>query len=122
MRVGRDGHSDAPLLAHPKIDVLQVQPVGIGIALHGHAVFQAGFQHLFHVVIERIAAQQQSPRRVRDNLRVRIFDCRKHALRHGRTVDIEVGVDRANYHVQLRKNLVGVIERSVFENINFGAG
>ena len=59
---------------------------------------------------------------MRDDLRIRILDRRKHALSHRRAVDIEVGVDRANHHVQLRKDFVGVVERSVFEDVHFSTG
>ncbi len=55
MGVGRDDHFDAALLAHPQINIGQVEPIGIGVALHSHAVFRGGVQHFPHVVIERLA-------------------------------------------------------------------
>src|SRR6516162_1166323 len=48
--IGRDHYLHAALLAHTQINVLQVQPVGIGVALHGHAVFGAGIEHPFEVI------------------------------------------------------------------------
>src|SRR6266851_6169371 len=58
MRIGRDDHLHATVLAHAEIHVLQVETVGIGVALHRHAVFRASRQYFFHVVVERVAAQQ----------------------------------------------------------------
>src|SRR6266566_1102668 len=58
VRIGRDDHLHATVLAHAEIHVLQVETVGIGVALHRHPVFRASRQYFFHVVVERVAAQQ----------------------------------------------------------------
>ena len=121
MGVGRNHHFDAALLAHAEIDVLQVKPVGIGVALHGHAVFRASLQHLFHVVVEGIAPQQQAPSGVANDLGVGIFDRREHPLRHGRTVEGEIGVDGANYHVELRQDFIRIIKGAILEDVDFSA-
>ena len=82
-------------------------------------MYGAGLQYLFHVVIEGIAAEQQASGGVSDDLRVRVFDGREHALGHGSPVKIEIRVDRADHYVELCKDFIGVIERSVLEDVHF---
>src|SRR5712671_1177447 len=81
--VGRDDHLDPAFLAHAQIDVGEIKTVGVRVAFHGHAVFCRGVQNLGHVVIESLAAQQQAPGRMADDLRVGILDGAKHAVGHG---------------------------------------
>ena len=121
MCVRGDDHLHAALLAHPQIHILQVKTVRVGVAFHGHTVFGAGVQHLLHVVVERIAPQQQTPCGVRDDLCVRVFDGRKKALCHRRTVQIEVRVHGANDDIKLRQDFVRIIQLSIFEDVDFRA-
>src|SRR5208282_4258727 len=92
-----------PSLAHPQIHILQIQPVRIRIALHRHAMFRASRQHLFHVVVQRLPSQQHPPRRMPDDLRVRILNRRQHPFRHRLPPQIEIRMDRAHHHIQLRQ-------------------
>jgi len=58
-------------------------------------VLGAGPQHLFHIVVDGIAPEQQSSSGVSDDLRVGVFNGREHALRHGGTIEVEVRMDSA---------------------------
>ena len=58
---------------------------------------------------------------MRNDLRVRIFDGREHPLRHRGAFEIEVGVDRADHHVQLREEFVGIVEAAVLQDVHFGS-
>src|SRR5712664_957635 len=106
VRVRRDDHLDAALLAHAQINVLQIKSVGVRVAFHGDAMFCASVEDLLHVVVERIAAEQQAARGMGNDLGIGVLDGREHALRHGGAVEVEIGVDRANHYVELRKNFV----------------
>src|SRR5712691_8215750 len=122
VRIGRDDHLHATILAHAEIHVLQVETVGIGVALHRHPVFRASRQYFFHVVVEGIPAQKEPPGGMRDDLRVGVFDGGQHALGHGGAVEIEVRVDRADHHIELRKDFVGIIQRPFLQDVHFRPG
>src|SRR6266702_3666830 len=122
VRIGRDDHLHAAVLAHAEIHVLQVETVGIGVALHRHAVFRASRQYFFHVVVEGIPAQKEPPGGMRDDLCVGVFDGRQHALGHGGAVEIEVRVDRADHHIELRKDFVVIIQRPFLQDVHFRPG
>src|SRR6266567_1664066 len=122
VRIGRDDHLHATVLAHTEIHVLQVETVGIGVALHRHVVFRASRQYFFHVVVEGIAAQKEPPGGMRDDLRVGVFDRGQHALGHGGAVEIEVRVDRADHHIEFGKDLVGIIQRTILQDVHFRPG
>src|SRR6266446_6904904 len=100
--VGGNDHLDAAVLAHPQINVFEVEAIGVGVTLHSHAVFGTSLENLFHVVLDGITAQEQPPRGVSNDLCVRILDGCEHALGHGGTIEIEVGMDRADHYVKLR--------------------
>src|SRR5712691_6187436 len=122
VRIGRDDHLHATVLAHTEIDVLQVETVGIGVALHRHAVFHASRQYFFHVVVEGIPAQKEPPGGMRDDLRVGVFDGGQHALAHGGAVEIEVRVDRADHHIEFGKDFVGIVQRPFLQDVHFRPG
>src|SRR6266851_1087358 len=122
VRIGRDDHLHATVLAHAEIHVLQVETVGIGVALHRHPVFRASRQYFFHVVVQGIPAQKEPPGGMRDDLCVGVFDGGQHALGHGGAVEIEVRVDRADHHIELRKDFVGIIQRPFLQDVRFRPG
>src|SRR6266446_9413267 len=122
VRIGRDDHLHAAVLAHAEIDVLQVETVGIRVTLHRHAVFRASRQYSFHVVVEGIPAQKEPPGGMRDDLRVGVLDGGQHALGHGGAVEIEVRVDRADHRIEFRKDFVGIIQRPILQDVHFRPG
>ncbi len=110
MGVGGDDHFHPALFAHAQVHVGEVQAIGVRIALHGHAVLCRRIQNFRHVVVERIAAQQQASGGMPDDLCIGILDGCEHAVGHGRTVEVHIGVDRAHHHLELREQIVGIIE------------
>src|SRR6266852_6557087 len=96
--VGGDDDLYAAFLAHAQVNVREIQAIWVGVALHGDAVFGGGGEDFLHVVVEGITAQQQATRRMADDLGVRIFDGREHAVGHGRAVEIHVGVNGTDHH------------------------
>ena len=83
MGVCGDDDFDAAIFAHAEVDILEVEAVGIGIALHGHAVLGAGGQDFFHVVVETLAAEEQASGGMGDDLRVGIFHGGEDSFGHG---------------------------------------
>ncbi len=84
--------------------------------------FLRGVENFFHVVFERLAAQQQAAGGMRDDLRVGIFDGGEDALGHFGAVDIHVGMHGGDDHIELREDFVVEIERAVFQDVDFDAG
>ena len=109
--VRRDDDLDAALLAHPQVDLAEVEPFRVGVALHGDAVFGAGVEDLFHVVVEGIAHEQAPAGRMTDDLRSR--DSRSQASMRSviaDAVELHVGVDGTDHDVELRQDFVGIVE------------
>ena len=121
MGIRGDHDFHALFLAHAEVDVFEVEAVGVGIALHGDAIFGAGVEDFLHVVGEFVAAEEQAAGGVADDLRVAIFDGGEHAVGHFGGLEIEIGMDGADGHVELREDFVGIIELAILEDVDFGA-
>jgi hypothetical protein len=89
------------LFGGAQVDILEVEALGIGVALHGHAVFRGGVEDAFHVVVEGIAAQHEAARGMSYDLRVGIFDGGQDTVGHFGAFHFHVGVDGGDHYVEL---------------------
>ena len=94
------------LFGHAKVNVFEIEAVWIGVALHGDTVFLGGIENSFHVIVEGIAAQDESPGGMRDNLSVGIFDCGEDAIGHGCAFKIHERVYRGDDYVELSQHVI----------------
>src|SRR3984893_13818961 len=104
MRISRDHNFYPAILRHSQMRILQIQSFRRRIAFQYDAMFVRSVQNPLHVVGIRVPPQNQSPRRMSDNLRVWILDRGENSIRHFRALQIHVRVNRNQNQVELRQN------------------
>src|SRR6266566_3037859 len=119
MRVGPDLDGDAELFRLAAVPPVEVQAVWIGVELYGDSHLNGFLQHRFHVDRVRLAREQQSTRRMRQDGEVWIVERSQYAFRHRVTIHTEPRMNRSDHVVAALENPGVVIQSPIGQNIGF---
>ena len=95
------------MLGFLEIELIEVQPVVVGIELQGLAQSTSAVEHRLQVNIVALAARDQPSRGVADDVEVRVL----HGLEHpSGDVLPEPGMDGGHNDIQFSQQLIGKVE------------
>ena len=72
--VGIDHDFDAAVACHAQVDVVEVEPVRVGVQLHRDLILGGGLQHRFEIELVCLATQLQAARRMTEDGDVLVAD------------------------------------------------
>ena len=118
VRVRRDRDPDARLARQARMRVAHVEAVGLGVDLERRAGLDRVRHHPLDVDRRAVTLQQPAARQVPDAVDVRVVHGADDPLRRAA---VERGVQRCDDPVELRKNCVVDVERSVRADVHLDA-
>src|SRR5437763_621956 len=121
MGVGAESHRGTATLGLDELPPIEIESTGIGVELHGGMDSSRLLDHGVYVDRVRLAGEQESTGRVRENSQKGIIEGAKHALGHRRAAHAESRVDRSDDEIEAREELVVVVEAAVGENVGLDA-
>ena len=122
MRVGVDRELDAGRERFARSFVAQIEPIGQRVDLeHGPGSLR-GANHGREIEIDRLARADQAPRRVEQQIDVRILDGAQHASRHLLAALPEAAVHGRAHDIELREHAIVDVERAVVANVRLRPG
>jgi hypothetical protein len=121
MGVGIDAHHAAEVEGALVPTPVKVKTPGIGIDLDGDAVLRASSKTLFDVDVVPRTAEQMAARHVSEDGRVGVGDGSNDALGLALAVEAEQAVHARNDKIEALKNVIGVVQRTIAQDVRFNA-
>src|SRR5579864_58727 len=121
MGIRRDRKLDARGLGGMSIDVVEIEPLRIGVEFEVTAAFAGTRNDGFHVDLVRLAFSDQPSGGVTDDRDMAIVHRSDDALGLSLARKIELEMDGGNDQIEPGQDLVGQIEATVGQNIDFGS-
>src|SRR5262245_53005407 len=119
--VGINRERRARLARRARHHVVQIEAARRPVHFERHAGLGGRFDDSLEIELHRLAASQQSRRRMADDVYVRVGDGVEKPPGHSVLALAESAMHRSHHHIQTRQNLIRVIEPAVGEDVDFGA-
>ena len=120
MSIGRDCNLYSGFFGEPGIIGREIEAVRARVYLEKAAIALRVENDSFNIYFVAGSLQQKSARRMPQNMEVPVVHCPQDTLRLLRFSQRKTRMNRADRVVEFAQRIIGIIERAVCENIDFG--